>query len=50
MLSDREEVHYSGEPKKTMEFAKFLHSIGDIPEAKSWKDYYWENNHKMNGS
>lgn len=50
MLSDREEVHFSGEPKKTMEFAKFLHSIGDIPEAKSWKDYYWENNHKMSGS
>jgi sulfonate transport system substrate-binding protein len=50
MISDKEEIHYSSEPEKTMLFAKFLHSIGDIPEAKSWKDYYWDNNYKMNGS
>jgi NitT/TauT family transport system substrate-binding protein len=50
MIADHEEVRYTGEPKMTMEFAKFLHGIGDIPEAKTWKDYYWENNYKQNGS
>lgn len=50
MIADKEEIEYTALPSKTMEFAKFLHKIGDIPEAKSWKDYYWENSHSMNGS
>ncbi|MBT5666848.1 MAG: ABC transporter substrate-binding protein [Rhodospirillaceae bacterium] len=50
LIKDKGEIEYSLLPKKTMEYAKFLHKIGDIPEAKSWKDYYWENNYNMNGS
>lgn len=50
MIADKEEIEYTALPSKTMEFAKFLHQIGDIPEAKSWKEYYWENSHSMNGS
>jgi NitT/TauT family transport system substrate-binding protein len=50
MIADKEEIEYAALPMKTMEFAKFLNKIGDIPAAKSWKDYYWENNHSMNGS
>lgn len=50
LLNDKKEIEFSMQPKKTMEYAKFLNKIGDIPEAKSWKDYYWDNNHSLNGS
>ena len=50
MIADKEEIEYTALPSHTMKFAKFLNKIGDIPEAKSWKDYYWENSHSMNGS
>lgn len=50
LINDKTEIEYSKVPKKTMEYAKFLNKIGDIPEAKSWKDYYWDNNHSLNGS
>jgi NitT/TauT family transport system substrate-binding protein len=50
MINDSKEINYSKVPKKTMEIANFLASIGDIPQPKSWKDYFWENNHNENGS
>lgn len=50
LLNDKKEIEFSMQPKKTMEYAKFLNKIGDIPEAKSWKDYYWDNNHSLDGS
>ncbi len=50
MIANKSEIEYAALPRKTMAFAKFLHKIGDIPEAKSWKDYYWENSSSMNGS
>ena len=51
MVGDKNEMHYALEPKRTMQFAEFLHSIGAIKnKPESWKDYYWENNHDLNGS
>ena len=51
MVGDKNEMHYSLEPKRTMQFADFLHSIGAIKnKPASWKDYYWENNYDQNGS
>lgn len=51
MLTTEGEMHYSLTPERTMEFAKFLHSIGAIENMpSSWKDYYWENNYDQDGS
>jgi NitT/TauT family transport system substrate-binding protein len=51
MLTTEGEIHYSLLPEKTMEFAKFLHSIKGIKNMPaSWKDYYWENNYNQSGS
>ena len=51
MLTTEGEMHYSLQPERTMEFAKFLHSIGAITNMPaSWKDYYWENNYDQDGS
>lgn len=51
MVGDENEMLYSLTPERTMEFAKFMHSIGSIKNMPaSWKDYYWENNHDQNGS
>lgn len=51
MVGDVNEMHYSLAPKRTMQFADFLHSIGAIKnKPASWKDYYWENNYDQNGS
>ncbi len=51
MVGDVNEMRYSVQPKRTMEFAKFMHSIGAIKNMpSSWKDYYWENNHDQDGS
>jgi len=51
MLTTEGEMHYSLQPERTMEFAKFLHGIKAIENMPaSWKDYYWENNHDQNGS
>jgi len=43
-------MDFSMVPKHTMKYANFLNQIGDIPKAASWKDYYWDNNYKFNGS
>ena len=50
MLTDKNEIAFDPVPKHTMKYANFLAKIGDIPQAKSWKDYYFENNHSMSGS
>jgi len=50
LLTDKSEIEFSMVPKRTMKYANFLNQIGDIPKANSWKDYYWENNYKFNGS
>ena len=50
LLTDTKEIEFSPLPKHTMKYANFLNKIGDIPKAKSWKEYYFENNHSMNGS
>jgi hypothetical protein len=45
------EIDYIVTPERTMEFAKFLKSIGGIENMpESWKDLYWENNHDLSGS
>jgi NitT/TauT family transport system substrate-binding protein len=51
MISSKAEMEYSLEPKRTMEYAKFLHQIGTVKtRAASWKDYYHDNNHGLGGS
>lgn len=50
MISNKQEIEYSATPKHTKEFADFLHKMGDIPAAKSWKDYFWDNAHDQAGS
>ncbi len=51
MVTNTKEIHYSLQPALTMEFAKFMHSIGAIKNMpESWKDYYWENNYDQSGS
>lgn len=50
LLKDKKEIEFSEIPKNTMKYGNFLAKIGDIPQPKSWKDYYMENNHKYDGS
>jgi len=51
MVGDPNEMLYSVTPERTMEFAKFMYSIGAIKNMpSSWKDYYWENNYDQDGS
>jgi NitT/TauT family transport system substrate-binding protein len=50
MLTTPGEMDYALAPERTMQFAKFLHSIGSIDNMPaSWKDYYWENNYDLKG-
>jgi len=51
MLSDKSELEYSPTPKGTMTMAEFLHRTGSIGnKPASWKDYFWEVAHHLNGS
>lgn len=51
MLTTTGEMDYNLQPERTMQFAKFLHSIGAIKNLPAgWKDYYWENNYDLDGS
>jgi len=50
LLTNKAEIEFSMLPKLTMKYADFLNKIGDIPKAKSWKDYFWENNYQFDGS
>ncbi len=51
MVGDPDEILYSQTPELTMEFAKFMYSIGSIKNMPaSWKDYFWENSYDQDGS
>lgn len=51
MVGDKNEISYDPAPRRTMQYAEFLHKIKDLKNMpKSWKDYYWENTHHLNGS
>lgn len=51
IVGDKNEISYDPAPRRTMQYAEFLHKIKDLKNMpKSWKDYYWENTHKLNGS
>ncbi|HXV11348.1 MAG TPA: ABC transporter substrate-binding protein [Burkholderiales bacterium] len=51
MISSKDEIEYSLDPKRTMEYARFMHKIGAIKNLPaSWKDYYHDNNHALGGS
>ena len=50
LLSDPKEVEFTAVPKHTMKYANFLAKIGDIPQPKSWKDYFMPNNYQYDGS
>ncbi len=50
LLKDKSEIEFSEIPKHTMKYGNFLAKIGDIPQPKSWKNYYMSNNHQYNGS
>ena len=50
LLKDPKEIEFQDTPRHTMKYANFLAKIGDIPQPKSWKDYYFDNNYDKNGS
>jgi NitT/TauT family transport system substrate-binding protein len=51
MVGDPNEIDYTTQPQRTMEFATFMHSIKAIKNLPAnWKEYYWENNYDLNGS
>lgn len=50
MISSKDEMEYSPAPKGTMQYATFMHKTGAIKNLpKSWKDYYFENTHGLDG-
>ncbi len=50
MLTDPKEIAFDPQPKNTLVFAEHLASLGDIKMPESWKDYYFENMHNLDGS
>lgn len=51
MISSKAEIEYGPAPKNTMPFAKFMHQEGIIKNLPaSWKDYFHDNAHGMDGS
>ena len=51
MLADKNEMEYGPAPKQTMPFAKFMHQEGIIKNLpSSWKDYFHESAHGLEGS
>lgn len=50
MLAAAGEAPYRPEPRNTMPFATFLLRTGAIKaKAESWKDYFWESAHALDG-
>jgi NitT/TauT family transport system substrate-binding protein len=50
-ILDDPDVQYTVTPKRTMEFAKFMHTVGTIKiEPKSWKDLFFPIVHDLPGS
>lgn len=51
MIADKSEMEYGPAPKNTMPFAKFMHQEGAIKNLPaSWKDYFHESAHGLEGS
>lgn len=51
MISSKAEMEYGPAPKNTMPFAKFMHEEGAIKNLPaSWKDYFHESAHGLEGS
>jgi NitT/TauT family transport system substrate-binding protein len=51
MIADKNEMDYGPAPKNTMPYAKFMHEEGIIKNLpKSWKDYFHESAHGMDGN
>ncbi len=51
MVSSKDEIEFGLEPRRTMQYARFLHQIGTIRNLpSSWKDYYHDNTHGLGGS
>jgi NitT/TauT family transport system substrate-binding protein len=51
MISSKAEMDYGPVPKNTMPYAVFMHKEGAIKNLPaSWKDYFHENAHGMDGS
>jgi NitT/TauT family transport system substrate-binding protein len=51
MISSKAEMEYGPAPKNTMPFAKFMHQEGAIKNLPaSWKDYFHESAHGLEGS
>lgn len=50
IVGDKNEMEYSATPRGTMRYAEFMYSIGEIKNRpSSWKDYYHDNNHHLEG-
>lgn len=51
MIVDKSEMEYGPAPKNTMPFARFMHKEGIIKNLPaSWKDYFHESAHGLEGS
>ena len=51
MIVDKSEMEYGPAPKNTMPFAKFMHQEGIIKNLpSSWKDYFHESAHGLDGN
>jgi NitT/TauT family transport system substrate-binding protein len=51
MISSKSEMEYGPAPKNTMPFARFMHQEGAIKNLPaSWKDYFHESAHGLEGS
>jgi len=51
MISDKNEMDYGPAPKGTMQYARFMHKDGAIKNLpKSWKDYFHESAHGLDGN
>ena len=51
IIKDPHLTDFAPEPKATMKFSAFFHKIGRIKNnPTSWKDYFWNVAHRLNGS
>ena len=50
MFAAPDAVLFRPEPRNTIPFARFLERTGAIKaKAESWKDYFWESVHGLDG-
>lgn len=51
LIRDSGEITYDPVPKRTLMLAEFLHKIAVLSnKASTWKDYFWENSYRLQGS